>query len=169
MRRWNGWGDDATSMSLNEDARAMMTARLGPGLPGRDATREALLAQVPASRLPTHALIQTDAASRFAMAMGESFADWIRKRFGALPPVPDGVAFPESGAQVRELLDLAHEQNWIVIPFAGGTSVAGHLDCPISERPILSINLSRMNRLLHLDKQSQLATFGAGTPGLVAS
>ena len=165
MRRWNGWGDDATSMDLNEAARAMMNARLGPGLPGVDATRDAMLAQVPASRLPTHPLIQTDADTRFAMALGESFGDWIRKRFGALPPVPDGVAFPESGEQVRELLDLAHEHNWIVIPFAGGTSVAGHLDCPISQRPILSINLSRLNRLLHLDKQSQLATFGAGTPG----
>lgn len=165
MRRWNGWGDDATSMDLNDKARAMMAARLGPGLTGRDATREELLAQIPPSRLPTHPLIQTDAATRFAMAMGESFGDWIRKRFGALPPVPDGVAFPESTEQVRELLDLAHERNWIVIPFAGGTSVAGHLDCPISQRPILSINLGRLNRLLHLDKPSQLATFGAGTPG----
>src|SRR5450830_84006 len=165
MRRWNGWGDDAAAMDLNEGARAMMNARLGPGLPSRDATREEMLTQVPASRMPSHPLIQTDAATRFSVAMGESFADWIRKRFGALPPVPDGVAFPASSSQVRELIDLANANNWIVIPFAGGTSVAGHLDCPLSERPILSINLSRMNRLLHLDKPSQLATFGAGTSG----
>ncbi|MBA3056599.1 MAG: FAD-binding oxidoreductase [Gammaproteobacteria bacterium] len=166
MRRWNGWGDDATSMDLSEAARAMMNARLGPGLPGLDATREAMLAQVPASRLTgAHPSIQSDADTRFAMALGESFADWIRKRFGALPPVPDGVAFPESTEQVRELLDLANANDWVVIPFAGGTSVAGHLDCPISERPILSINLGRMNRLLHLDKPSQLASFEAGTPG----
>ncbi len=165
MRRWNGWGDDATSMQLNDGARAMMAARLGPGRPGRDATRETLLAQIPASRLPPHPLIETDAATRFTMALGESYADWIRKRFGALPPVPDGVAFPESSDQVRELLDLAQAQRWIVIPFAGGTSVAGHLDCALSERPILSINLTRLNRLLHLDKLSQLATFQAGTPG----
>ncbi len=165
MRRWNGWGDEATSMGLSENARDMLRARLGPGLPGVDATREAIVAQIPASRLPAHPLIQRDSSTRFSMALGESFGDWIRKRFGALPPVPDGVAFAESSAQVRQLLDLAHQNNWIVIPFAGGTSVAGHLDCPISERPVLSINLSRLNRLLHLDKQSQLATFGAGTPG----
>ena len=99
------------------------------------------------------------------MALGESYADWIRKRFGELPPVPDGVATPESGEQVRELLDLAHAKRWMVIPFAGGTSVAGHLDCPVSEQAILSINLTRLNRLMHLDTSSQLATFGAGTPG----
>ena len=165
MRRWNGWGDDATSMALDGRARTMLSARLGPGLPGQDAALQDMQARVPASRLPAHTLIRTDAATRFAMAMGESFGDWLRKRFGALPPVPDGVAYPESNQQVRILLDLAQQHNWIVIPYAGGTSVSGHLDCPISERPILSVNLGRMNRLLHLDKLSQLATFGAGTPG----
>ncbi|HCE27451.1 MAG TPA: FAD-binding oxidoreductase, partial [Comamonadaceae bacterium] len=165
MRRWNGWGDDATSMNLGDGARAMLARRLGPGYPGQDARREDLLAGIPASRLPGHPLIQRDASTRLTMALGESYADWIKKRFGQLPPVPDGVAFPESGEQVRELLDLAQANRWTVIPFAGGTSVAGHLDCPLGERPILSVNLTRMNRLLHLDKTSQLATFGAGTPG----
>ena len=161
MRRWNGWGDDATSMNLTEGARAMLAERLGPGLPGQDAVRAELLARIPPSRLPEHPLISREPSERFAMALGESYADWIRKRFGALPPVPDGVAYPESGEQVRELLDLAQANRWMVIPFAGGTSVAGHLDCPASERPILSVNLTRMNRLLHLDPTSQLATFGA--------
>lgn len=165
MRRWNGWGDDATSMSLGEGARAMLAERLGPGLPGQDAVRHELLARIPPSRLPDHPLISREPSERLTMAMGESYADWIRKRFGALPPVPDGVAYPESGEEVRQLLDLAHAQRWMVIPFAGGTSVAGHLDCPISQQPILSVNLTRMNRLLHLDTASQLATFGAGTPG----
>ena len=165
MRRWNGWGDDATSMGLGEGARAMLAARLGPGLPGQDAVRADLLARIPPSRLPEHPLISREPSERLTMALGESYADWIRKRFGVLPPVPDGVAFPESGEQVRELLDLANAKRWMVIPFAGGTSVAGHLDCPMTEQPVLSINLTRMNRLLHLDTNSQLATFGAGTPG----
>lgn len=165
MRRWNGWGDESTSMNLGEGARAMLAQRLGLGQPRQDAKREDLLPRIPASRLLEHPLIQHDASSRLAVGLGESYADWIRKRFGQLPPVPDGVAFPESGEQVRTLLDLAHSQRWIVIPFAGGTSVSGHLDCPLSERPILSVNLTRMNRLLHLDKTSLLATFGAGTPG----
>ena len=33
------------------------------------------------------------------------------------------------------------------------------------KRPVLSLNLSRLNRLLHLDRSSQLATFGAGVAG----
>ncbi len=165
MRRWNGWGDDATAMDLNSGARAMMAERLGPGHPGQDADRKKLLKKVPASRLPKHKLIQLDADTRFAMAFGESYGDWIRKRFGEIPPVPDGVAFPESREDVRTLLDLAQKNNWVVIPFAGGTSVAGHLDCPVSERPILSLNLGRLNKLQAIDTDSQLATFGAGTAG----
>ena len=167
MRRWNGWGDTATSMALNAKALAMMVEKLGPGLPGTDAKRDDILAQIPPSRLPEHPMIRRDADTRFSMALGESFADWIRKRFGALPPVPDGVAFPDSGFEVRDLLTLAQQNNWMVIPFAGGTSVSGHLDCPISARPILSINLSRMNRLRNLNINSQLATFEAGTTGPV--
>ena len=113
--------------------------------------------------LKFHPMIRKDADTRFSMALGESFADWIRKRFGALPPVPDGVAFPESGIEVRDLLNLAQNNNWVVIPYAGGTSVSGHLDCPMSERPVLSINLSKLNRLRNLNATSQLATFEAGT------
>src|SRR5574343_1777253 len=154
-------------MELNAGARAMLDERLGPGHPGQDADRKKLLKRIPASRLPKHKLIRTDPDTRFAMAFGESYGDWIRKRFGAVPPVPDGVAFPQDRSEVRALLDLAQAEGWIVIPFAGGTSVAGHLDCPASERPVLSLNMGRMNTLLALDPASQLATFGAGTPGPV--
>lgn len=165
MRRWNGWGDDATAMDLGAGARAMLAERLGPGHAAPDARRDDLLARIPPSRLPAHPGIDTAPGARLAVAWGESYADWLRKRCGHLPPVPDGVATPASSEEVRALLDLAHARRWVVIPFGGGTSVAGHLDCPAGERPILSLHLGRMNQLLHLDAASQLATFGAGTPG----
>ncbi|WP_374346942.1 FAD-binding oxidoreductase [Chitinimonas sp.] len=167
MRRWNGWGDDATTMALNDKASSMLRERLGEGLPQQDASLEQALAKIAPSRLPDHPLIVREARARFAVALGESYADWLRKRYGEIPAAPDGVAFPESSEQVRELLDLAQTHDWVVIPFAGGTSVAGHLDTPLGERPVLSINLGRMSRLLHLDKTSQLATFQSGAAGPV--
>ena len=165
MRRWNGWGDEATTMALDDPALALLAERLGPGHPVPDAPRQEMLARIPASRLPEHPLIGRAADERLAAAWGESYADWLRKRLGHLPPVPDGVAHPASDEEVRALLDLAHGQGWVVIPFGGGTSVSGHLDCPLSERPVLAIRLDRMSRLLHLDTASQLATFEAGAPG----
>jgi alkyldihydroxyacetonephosphate synthase len=165
MRRWNGWGDSSVKMEVNASALAWLAQSLGKGQAPNDALMHDMLAPVTPSRLPNHPLITTDPAERLRVGLGESYRDWICRRTGALPPLPDGVAFVETSEQVRELLDLAHLEDWIVIPYAGGTSVAGHLDCPISERPVLSLNLSRMNRLLHLDPKSQLARFGAGTSG----
>jgi alkyldihydroxyacetonephosphate synthase len=165
MRRWNGWGDTTVWKDFPPSALPWLNRRIGAGHVAADATLDSMLRQVPPSRLPALPSIDCSAAARMAVAMGESYRDWLCKRTGVLPAVPDGVACPEGSAQVRELLDLAQRHNWIVIPFAGGTSVAGHLDTPLAERPVLSLNLGRMNRLLHLDPTSRLARFGAGTPG----
>ena len=55
--------------------------------------------------------------------------------------------------------------DWLVIPYGGGTSVAGHVTPGESARPILTLALSRMDTLLDLDATSQIATFGPGTKG----
>src|SRR5262249_28234730 len=78
---------------------------------------------------------------------------------------PDGVAFPESGADVRELLAYAKAQGAAVIPYGGGTSVGGHVTPEKSERPGLTPALARMGQLLALDSPRQLATLGPGAPG----
>jgi len=165
MRRWNGWGDSSVNVEIDADALAWIERKIGAGHRAVDASFDSLLAQVAPSRLPAHPLIVTDPKERLRAGLGESYRDWICRRAGALPPLPDGVAFVETSEQVRSLLDLAQASDWIVIPVAGATSVAGHLDCPISERPMLSLNVSRMNRLLHLDVESQIARFGAGASG----
>jgi alkyldihydroxyacetonephosphate synthase len=57
--------------------------------------------------------------------------DWLVWRSGDIPVFPDGVAFPNTSEQVAELLALAKQHNWVVIPYGGGTSVVGHInpDC----------------------------------------
>lgn len=165
MRRWNGWGDDAHSEGLAPSAQAWLAAAIGPGRPVVDAPLDAVLARVPASRLTGEASLDTGARARLTCGLGESWRDWLCRRFGELPALPDAVGFPQGSADVRTLLDRAAARGWIVIPYGGGTSVAGHLDVPLSDRPVLSVNLARMNRLLHLEPASRIARFGAGTPG----
>ena len=165
MRRWNGWGDDAVRQALAPAAVDWLRAAIGPGHAGADAALDEMLARIPASRLAADPLVSIDPRARLSVAMGESYRDWICKRCGELPAVPDGVAWPESSGEVRALLDLAQRRGWIVIPYAGGTSVAGHLDVPVGGRPVLSLALGRMNRLLHLERSSRIARLGAGTPG----
>lgn len=165
MRRWNGWGDESNEFPLKETARQYLVEQLGPASPLPDATLESVIAKVPESRLPAHPLIAVDAETRIRHARGQSLPDWLAMRSGAMDPFPDGVAFPTTDDQVRELLAFAREQGITVIPYGGGTSVVGHISPEVSDKPVLTIAMSKMKSLIDLDPQSQIATLGAGVPG----
>ncbi|CBL46979.1 FAD/FMN-containing dehydrogenase [gamma proteobacterium HdN1] len=165
MRRWNGWGNEGTDFPLKPAAKQFLSKRIGEAKALPDASLEDALTQVPASRLPPHSLIQTAAEVRLRHARGQSFGDWLAMRSGQFGVFPDGVAFPNNAGQVRELLQFALQHNVEVIPYGGGSSVVGHINPRESERPVLTISLTRMNRLSELDRTSQIATFGAGTAG----
>ncbi|GLZ85499.1 FAD-binding oxidoreductase [Metapseudomonas resinovorans] len=165
MRRWNGWGDEAMVVELPANGAAFLAERISTGQPLADATLERVLARVPASRLAAHPLISLDAETRVRHARGQSLPDWLAMREGDFGLFPDGVAFPETPEQIRELLAMAAERDLVLIPYGGGTSVAGHINPQAGERPVLTLSLARMNRLLELDEESQIATFGPGANG----
>ncbi len=166
MRRWNGWGDEAVGSSLGADALAFLREQVGEPSPRPDATLVQACAVVPASRLPDHPGIARDAESRLRASHGQSLGDWIALRFGEIGRVVDGVAHPEDETQLRQLIAWAQSQRALIIPQGGGTSVVGHLSPPADDpRPVLSLNLGRMNRLLALDETAQLARFEAGVLG----
>jgi alkyldihydroxyacetonephosphate synthase len=169
MRLWNGWGNENSelTMELNDGLRALLEALVGPGTSLNQATLKEVISNVPTSRLEDHPLIKTDPETRVRHARGQSLPDWLDMHSGNVDTFPDGVAFPESTEQVRELLAYARENNLVVIPYGGGTSVVGHINPVKSSRPILTIDMGKMSSLLSIDTESQLATFGAGTPGPV--
>lgn len=164
-RRWNGWGDDSYRKEVSDHGRELIHSIIGKPEPLPSSTLEQVMATVPASRLPQHPLVVTDAEDRVRHARGQSFPDWLAMHSGEFGVFPDGVAYPETSAQVRELLDFAVQHDIEVIPYGGGTSVAGHITPQKSQRAILTIDMGRMNQLLDLNEESQIATFGAGTPG----
>ena len=165
MRRWNGWGDEANRLALPDNARAFLSERVGEAMPLPDATLASVIKTVPASRLPEHPLIDRSEEERVRHARGQSLPDWLAMRSGEFNIFPDGVAFPETTDQVAQLLAFCHQQDIVVIPYGGGTSVAGHITPLKSKKPILTVDMGRMNRLIDLEPQSLIATFGAGTPG----
>jgi len=165
MRRWNGWGDEAVEFALNDEALAFLAQRIGAGTAPCDASFEQACAQLPASRLPAHALVDTSAQQRLRNALGQSLPDWLRLRYGVIETAPDGVAYPENADQVRALLAYAQQHNVALIPQGGGTSVVGHLSAQAGPQPVLTVNLSRMRQLHYLDTEAQLATFDAGVFG----
>lgn len=165
MRRWNGWGDEANNYPVKPEAHAFIKKKLGLGKTLPEASLTEVVAKVPASRIKDHPLISTDAEDRVRHARGQSLPDWLAVRSGELGQFPDGVAYPCCREDVIALLEYAAEQELQVIPYGGGTSVVGHINPPVSERPVLTIDMSRMNQLTNLDEASQLATFGAGVVG----
>ena len=107
-----------------------------------------------------------DQEVRLRHAAGHSFSDWVGKKAGVISSIPDGVAFPESHDDVMNIMAYAKHHGCKVIPYGGGTSVAGHINPADGDEPVLTVSLAKMNRLLSFDPEDQLATFQAGATGL---
>ena len=167
--RWNGWGNININKKVSPHGAKLIKSHIGKTKKLNSVSLAQVLKTVPKSRLPA-ALTKLDTVSidnevRLRHARGQSFPDWIAMHGGDFEVFPDGVAFPESTADVETLLKLASEHDLIVIPFGGGTSVAGHINPQKGSRPVLTIAMSKMDQLIDLDIESQIATFGAGTQG----
>jgi alkyldihydroxyacetonephosphate synthase len=165
LRRWNGWGDPDIHYPLPASAENYLAERIGPGTPVPDATLDQALKSIPASRLEGISSLSTEPIERLLHARGQSLPDWAALRSGRIGAFPDGVAYPEDEAALRSLLDDARLSGCLVIPYGGGTSVVGHINPLPSNAPVLTIDLSRLDRLVELDETSRLATFEAGVRG----
>ena len=67
---------------------------------------------------------------------------------------------------MTEVLRAALDADAVVIPFGGGTSISGSLEAPGDEvRPVVSVDLARMDRVLEIDETSRLARVQAGVYG----
>ena len=74
-------------------------------------------------------------------------------------PPPSAVVFAESTADVADAVTLAALHNVPVIPFGVGTSLEGHL---LAVQGGISIDVSRMNRVLHINAEDLTVTVQAG-------
>jgi alkyldihydroxyacetonephosphate synthase len=165
MRRWNGWGDSTVDYPLPDSALLYLQSLIGAAEKPLDVSVNEALAVVTDSRLPDHPLWSKDPLTRLRHSRGQSLPDWIALRSGRLGSTPDAVAFPTTETEVVELVNTAARNRFSLIPYGGGTSVVGHINPLDSERPVLTMDMSRMNRLVRFDRSSQLALFGAGISG----
>ncbi|MFH2102041.1 MAG: FAD-binding oxidoreductase [Chloroflexota bacterium] len=165
MKRWNGWGNVQTSYHLPESGLDYLIDRVGALNPQPDASNADILKTVPVSRLPAHPLVDFAPEARLAHARGQSLPDWVALRSGRVEVFPDGVAWPETDEQVRQLISFAEENGFRLIPYGGGTSVVGHINPLDSATPVLTVSMERMGRLLDLDELARTATFEAGVTG----
>jgi len=165
MRRWNGWGDDTILYPLPRNASSYIADKIGKASPLPEATLDEVLLSVPPSRLPEHPLVIQSPEERARHCRGQSIPDWLAFKSGNIDAFPDGIAYPSTTDEVQSLLSYAEKAGAGIIPYGGGTSVVGHITPEKGDRPVLTIDMSRMNRLVSLDEESRLATFLAGAAG----
>jgi len=165
MRRWNGWGDDAINYPIPGSAALFLERQIGKSRPPVDINLDQVLKMVPKAKSINHPLVTEDPYTRLLHSRGQSFPDWIELHSGIIPSYPDGVAYPISNEDVVSLVQYANKAGIQVIPYGGGTSVVGHINPIIKKAPVLTIDMSRMNRLINLDIESLKAIFGAGVTG----
>ena len=123
----------------------------------------------------THAHLQPGAPLR---PVPEAFLDALRARFGAQcstaqavreqhgrdegsiqAPPPSAVVFAESTQDVMDAVRLAAQHGVPVIPYGAGSSLEGHL---LAIQGGISIDVSRMNRLLRVDADDLTVTVQPG-------
>lgn len=165
MRRWNGWGDDRTEYPLPVSAADYLEGCLGGGDTAPDVSLESALSSVPDSQLPGTSLVITDALERLTHARGQSLPDYVALKTGKIGRFPDGVVYPTSDQDLREVMQVARDCQAVLIPFGGGTSVVGHINPGQYPNPVVCVDLSRMDQVLSIDQTSRLASIQAGASG----
>ena len=104
---------------------------------------------------------------RVLHSFGQSQPDSIRV-FGAdFAHAPDVVAYPGDESDVAALLEWAGEAGAALIPFGGGSSVVGGVTPDIREgyAGTITLDMTRMNRVLEVDRVSRAARIQGGARG----
>jgi alkyldihydroxyacetonephosphate synthase len=178
--KWWGWGSEDVSFShqgkpelapfiervLELDvrrpgARPISFEHLEIPAPALEAGLTALLENAVG---PEH--VSTDDHDRVVHARGKSLTDLIRQRRGDFGRLPDAVVRPATEDEVAAVVRAALEEDAVVIPFGGGSSISGSLEAePGETRAVISIDTGRLNRVLSVDAASRLARVQAGVFG----
>ncbi len=110
--------------------------------------------------------ISTDPLIRLRHGHGHTQQEMYAIKYGRLARIPDVVVFPDEEEQVARLVQFAAQHKLCLIPYGGGTSVTEALLCPENEsRSIISVDMTRLNRILWIDPVNRMAAIQAGAVG----
>jgi alkyldihydroxyacetonephosphate synthase len=163
-RAWWGWGLEEKRIDpagLGETVRATLGF-------GADAVEPPVRLEhvvLPAPRLDSP--YSAAPRDRISHAYGASYRDTVRAFRGRVDHPPDAVAFARNEADVEAVLEWADGANAAVVPYGGGTSVVGGVECPLPAGfdGVVSLDLSGLDEVLEVDPVSRSARIQAGLPG----
>lgn len=109
--------------------------------------------------------ITNDVKERVIHSYGKGFRDLFRMRHGIAAGAPDLIVYPESENDVCLTLRAAAERDIVLIPFGGGSNIAGCVERMDARRMCVSLDMRRMRRVLAVDRRSCTAQIEAGVFG----
>ncbi|MGZ4175204.1 MAG: FAD-binding oxidoreductase [Solirubrobacteraceae bacterium] len=178
--KWWGWGLDGVEFTHEDkpDLAPFIERVLGITIGARtDAPVPFADLPVPEPALPDELrgaleravgadFVSLDRLDRVVHARGKSLRDLILQRRGELRRLPDAVVRPGTEEEVAAVMRAALDGDGVLIPFGGGSSISGSLEAPTDEtRPVISVDLARLDRVLEIDGPSRLARVQAGVAG----
>jgi alkyldihydroxyacetonephosphate synthase len=102
---------------------------------------------------------------RVVHTYGKGLRDLFRMRRGMAEGAPDLVVYPENEHDVLMVVRAAAQHDVVVIPFGGGSNIAGCLERTETRRMVVSLDMRRMRRVLAVDTESLTARIEAGAFG----
>jgi len=172
-RRFWGWGVEGEGPTPEQQAKlgaslsARFGAEVGPAIPPPTVAE----LDLPAPRVQPPAalagLCTDDPAERAGHTYGKSYRDVWRGLHRDFSHPPDLVAVPRDEADVTALLDWCSDAGVAAVPYGGGSSVVGGVECAVGDayRGAVSIDLRNLDRVLEVDRESRAARIAAGVYG----
>lgn len=98
---------------------------------------------------------------------GASLREVFALRYGRFERYCDVVLYPGTSEHVQKIVELANQHNVILVPYGGGTNVTQGLWLKqnADTRMVVSLDMSRMNKILWVDKDNMIACVQAGIRG----
>ncbi len=172
-RSFWGWGLEGAGpgdAALAGIARTL-AQRFGREIPAPLAPPTLAEIELPAPRIaPPGSLAHAcsdDPYQRAGHTYGKAFRDVVRGLRRDFAAAPDRVAFPRDEAELVSILDWCADARAAAIPYGGGSSVVGGVEArlPAGYAGAVSLDLSKLDRVLEIDRTSRAARIQAGVFG----